>query len=100
MFTAAYYALALAIGTTKDAVANERLREAFFHIHEAMRINQAIFDMGDVGELRFEYFQANNQIFLDIYGYVVYRQRNPQLADSAWRFARSLWRSRPLAPGA
>ena len=80
MYACAYYALSIAIGTTKNAVPPSRVRDGFFHIHEAMRINQRIRERSDLGRLADEYFQANNQEFLDIYGYLVYRQHNSQLS--------------------
>jgi hypothetical protein len=82
MFVAAFYSLTIAMGTRAMAGRDDRLRRAFYFIHEAMRINQRIFDRGDVGLLRNQYFEANNQIFMDIYGYLVYRQGNTQLSFS------------------
>jgi tetratricopeptide (TPR) repeat protein len=80
MFAAAYYALAVAVSTSREPGSLTRMRDAFFYIHEAMRINQLVFDSDRLAELSREYFEANNQIFLDIYGYIVYRQGNLQLS--------------------
>ena len=81
MFLRAFYALALAISTAKySEQRSERLSYALFNIHEAMRINQLFFEKNELRGLRTEYFHANDQVFLDILGYIVFRQGNLQLS--------------------
>lgn len=81
MFLRAFYALALAISTAKySEQRSERLSHALFNIHEAMRINQLFFEKNELRGLRREYFHANDQVFLDIFGYIVFRQGNLQLS--------------------
>jgi hypothetical protein len=81
MFLRAFYALALAISTAKyKEQKSERLSHALFNIHEAMRINQLFFEKSDLRGLKREYFHANDQVFLDILGYIVFRQGNLQLS--------------------
>lgn len=81
MFLCAYYALALGIfsGRADDGEV-DTLRDALYHIHEAMRFNQRIYEGRELGPLQSAYFAGNNQIFIDIYGYIVLRQGNQQLS--------------------
>ena len=81
MFLAAYYSLALAISTGKyPDPGRERIRRAFAFIHEALRINETYLRKAELGELQIYYYRANEQIFLDIYGYILYRMGNDMLS--------------------
>lgn len=81
MFLRAFLALALGIATGRSEEHDEEyLREAIFRIHEAMRINELVRRENELGEMGEFYFRANEQIFLDIYAYLLYRMGNYQLA--------------------
>jgi tetratricopeptide (TPR) repeat protein len=79
MFMLAVNALVIALASRHDAEAD--LPRAVSLIHEALRINESLaardYKLGELGDL---YRKGNEQIFLDIYGYILYRMGTRTLA--------------------
>lgn len=84
MFGLGFYALALAL-STKDHCASSTAKRAHFEkafwcINEALRLNEGFANRADLGSLQRHYFLGNEQVLLDIYGYLLYRMESDVLA--------------------
>jgi tetratricopeptide (TPR) repeat protein len=76
MFGLGFYALALALSTKGDATALDKkanFEKAFWCINEALRLNESFAKRADLGSLQRHYFLGNEQVLLDIYGYLLFR---------------------------
>lgn len=88
MFLDAFHALALAISTSKQKKrSGKELEEALSLVHKASSVNDRILRHGDLGPLGRDYYRANDQIFLDIYGYILFRMENLSFSFRALRSA-------------
>jgi tetratricopeptide (TPR) repeat protein len=81
MLSHAFRALALTVSHSKAPNQDPAvLDEALVAIHTALSANDTLLRSGQLGGIARDYFAANHQMFLDIFGYVLYRRRNLSLA--------------------
>jgi len=84
MFGLAFYALALALSTKDAEASTDRIKvhfeKALWSINEALRLNENFASHANLGSLQRHYFLGNEQMLLDIYGYLLYRMRSHVLA--------------------
>jgi tetratricopeptide (TPR) repeat protein len=76
MFGLGFYALALALAAKDSAPAatrREDFEKALWCVNEALKINERLSQEFALGSLQRHYFLGNEQMLLDIYGYVLYR---------------------------
>lgn len=80
MFGLAFYALALALSTKDAEAASDHVKahfeKALWCINEALRLNEHFASRADLGSLQRHYFLGNEQMLLDIYGYLLYRMKS------------------------